>query len=69
VMGEDVVLISSAEVTANETYVRLLDRRLLNGGGGTHRFVASSEEGTFGELGKHFLGPEFQSVEYRAWHP
>jgi glutamate racemase len=67
VMGEDVVLISSAEVTANETYVRLIERGLLNPRGGTHRFVASSEEGTFGELGSHFLGPEFQSVEYRAW--
>jgi glutamate racemase len=67
VMGEDVVLISSAEVTANETYVQLLDRGLLNPDGGTHRFIASSEEGTFGELGKHFLGPEFQSVEYRPW--
>lgn len=67
VMGEEVVLISSAEVTANETYVQLLDRALLNPTGGTHRFIASSEEGTFGELGKHFLGPEFQSVEYRPW--
>jgi glutamate racemase len=69
VMGADVVLISSAEVTANEIYVQLLDRGLLNPEGGTHRFVASSEEGIFGELGKHFLGPEFQSVEYRPWGP
>jgi glutamate racemase len=69
VMGDDVVLISSAEVTANEVYVQLKRADLLKDSGtaGTHRFLASSEEGTFGELGAHFLGPEFGSVEYRPW--
>jgi glutamate racemase len=69
VMGSEVVLISSAEVTANEVYVQLRRGNLLNESGtlGTHRFLASSEEGTFGELGAHFLGPEFGSVEYRPW--
>jgi glutamate racemase len=67
VMGEDIVLISSAEVTATEIYTQLLRRRMLNPSGGLHRFIASSQEGTFGELGKRFLGPEFGSVEYREW--
>jgi glutamate racemase len=69
VMGDDVVLISSAEVTANEVYVQLKRAGLLKDGSkfGTHRFLASSEKGTFGELGALFLGPEFGSVEYRPW--
>jgi glutamate racemase len=67
VMGEDIVLISSAESTATEIYTQLLRRRMLNRTGGVHRFIASSEKGTFGELGKRFLGPEFGTVEYREW--
>jgi glutamate racemase len=68
VMGSDVVLISSAEATASEVYVELRKRGLLNQATtpGVHRFLASSE-GMFGELGEHFLGPEFKSVEYRPW--
>ncbi|HEX2236689.1 MAG TPA: glutamate racemase [Actinomycetota bacterium] len=69
IMGEGVVLISSAEVTAAEIYVQLRERDLLNPTTerGTHRFVASSE-GIFSELGARFLGPEFGSVEHRPWH-
>lgn len=67
VMGEDVVLISSAEVTATEIYSQLLRHQMLNPSGGSHRFIASSQQGTFGELGSRFLGPEFGSVEYRSW--
>lgn len=68
VMGNDVVLISSAEATANEVYVELRERELLNPDAtpGVHRFIASSQ-GMFGELGEHFLGPEFKSVEHRPW--
>jgi len=68
VMGDEVVLISSAEVTAEEIYVQLRDERLLNRSTrpGTHRFIASSE-GSFGELGRRFLGPEFGVVEHRPW--
>jgi glutamate racemase len=68
VMGNDVVLISSAEATANEVYVELRKRELLNPDAtpGVHRFIASSQ-GMFGELGEHFLGPEFKSVEHRPW--
>lgn len=68
VMGNDVVLISSAEATANEVYVELRKRELLKPDAtpGVHRFIASSQ-GMFGELGEHFLGPEFKSVEHRPW--
>jgi glutamate racemase len=68
VMGNEVVLISSAEATANEVYVELRERELLNPDAtpGVHRFIASSR-GMFGELGEHFLGPEFKSVEHRPW--
>lgn len=68
VMGEGVVLVSSAEVTAIEVYAELRHRDLLNrvDNLGSHRFVASSE-GRFSELGEHFLGPEFGRVEYRPW--
>jgi glutamate racemase len=68
VMGSNVVLISSAEATASEVYVELRRRGLLNQATtpGVHRFLASSQ-GMFGELGEHFLGPEFKSVEYRPW--
>ncbi|MFN2390074.1 MAG: glutamate racemase [Actinomycetota bacterium] len=69
VMGSDVVLISSAEATANEVYVKLRSDGLLGEGRdpGKHRFIASSEGGVFSELGRRFLGPEFVEVEYRPW--
>lgn len=69
VMGDDVVLISSAEATAVEVYARLKDDGALRSGTspGVHRFIASSGRGTFGELGRRFLGPEFGAVEHRPW--
>lgn len=69
VMGEEVVLISSAEATATEVYAKLTDDTLLNPSHepGTHRFVTSSEEGISSELGLRFLGPEFNEVEHRPW--
>lgn len=69
VMGEDVLLISSAEVTANEVFARLKDDDLLNPSQepGRHRFITSSVEGITGELGARFLGPEFGRVESRPW--
>jgi glutamate racemase len=68
VMGDHVVLVSSAEVTATEVYAQLRARGLLNPGRGlgSHRFIASSE-GSFSELGRRFLGPEFGTVEHRPW--
>jgi glutamate racemase len=69
VMGEDVVLISSAEATATEVYARLRDSKALNHSTspGKHRFIASSERGISSELGARFLGPEFTEVEHRPW--
>jgi glutamate racemase len=69
VMGEDVVLISSAEATATEVYARLVTDGMLNDREtlGVHRFISSSAEATFGELGERFLGPEFKAFEHRPW--
>lgn len=69
VMGDGVVLVSSAEVTANEVYAKLLDDDLLRSSqeAPVHRFIASSDSDNFGELGTRFLGPEFGRVEHRPW--
>lgn len=69
VMGDGVVLVSSAEATANEVYATLLDEDLLNRSDepGKHTFISSGEEGVFTQLGQRFLGPEFKTVERRAW--
>ncbi|MDQ3941460.1 MAG: glutamate racemase [Actinomycetota bacterium] len=69
VMGDGVVLISSAEVTATEVYARLKDDDALNRSDrpGRHRFITSSDVNTFSALGKRFLGPEFLNVENRSW--
>lgn len=67
VIGEEVVLVSSAEPTANEVYARLLDDDLLNRRDekGRLRFILSADDDP--ELGQRFLGPEFSEVEHRAW--
>ena len=69
VMGEDVVLISSAEATANKVFAQLRDSELLSTSSvpGAHRFVSSDAEGAFTQLGARFLGPEFVRVEHRPW--
>jgi glutamate racemase len=69
VMGDDVVLISSAEATANEVYARLIDLDLVNRSTseGTRRFITSGGEEIFGELGRRFLGAEFVAAEHRPW--
>jgi glutamate racemase len=69
VMGEGVVLVSSAEATANETFAKLRNDGLLNQSRnlGIHRFISSSEAGISTELGTRFLGPEFTEVEHRPW--
>jgi glutamate racemase len=69
VMGDEVVLISSADATADEVYAVLLGLDLLNRSeeAGELRFIASSEDGLDEGLGRRFLGPEFGRVEYRSW--
>lgn len=67
VLGDEIVLISSAEPTANEVYARLLEADLIDRSGehGDLRFVFSGE--TDAELGRRFLGPEFSNLSYRPW--
>ena len=69
VMGEGVVLVSSAEATANEVFAKLRNDGLLNAPerSGQHRFISSSAAGISTELGTRFLGPEFTEVEHRPW--
>jgi glutamate racemase len=69
VMGENVVLISSAEATATEVLAKLRDDDMLNPSTspGSHRFISSSESGPWSDLGLRFLGPEFTNVEHRPW--
>ena len=68
VLGDEIVLISSAEPTANEVYARLLEADLIDRSGepGDLRFVLSGD--TDAELGRRFLGPEFANVSYRPWN-
>jgi glutamate racemase len=67
VLGGDVVLVSSAEPTANEVYARLLEGDLVSRQEkpGELRFILSGPPDS--ELGRRFLGPEFGDVEYRPW--
>ena len=69
VMGEEVVLVSSAEATATDVYAKLRDDDALKATDepGRHRFIASSERGMFGELSRVLLGPAFAETEYRPW--
>jgi glutamate racemase len=69
VMGEEVVLVSSAEVTAVDVFAKLKDDELLSTSEepGKHRFIASSQEGVLGELGSILLGPAFNGLEYKPW--
>ncbi|MGH2817675.1 MAG: glutamate racemase [Actinomycetota bacterium] len=69
VMGEDVLLVSSAETTAADVFGRLKHEDLLNPSDhpGKHRFITTGREEPFGELGRRFLGSEFQQLERRPW--
>ncbi|MGH2751119.1 MAG: glutamate racemase [Actinomycetota bacterium] len=69
VMGESVVLVSSAEATATDVFAALRNADLVNEQPklGVHRFISSSAEGPFSELGIRFLGPEFGAVEHHPW--
>src|SRR6266511_3855815 len=68
VMGPGVLLISSAEETANDVYDVLASKGLLadpaEGGRDlpVHRFESSGDPSRFSLLGRRFLGPEFQGA-------
>jgi glutamate racemase len=61
VMGPDVLLISSADETANDVYEILSSKGLLADGSQrpAHRFESSGDPETFARLGRRFLGPDF----------
>jgi glutamate racemase len=65
VMGDDVVLVSSAEETAKDVYKTLAAHSLLRAGSGPepqHRFLATGDPGVFTTMGRRFLGPEVRDV-------
>jgi glutamate racemase len=64
VMGPDVLIISSAEETANDVYEVMAERGLQAPRTNlpSHRFESSGEPETFGVLGRRFLGPEFREA-------
>jgi glutamate racemase len=68
VMGSGVLLISSAEETANDVYEVLASKGLLADADAdvpdppAHRFESSGDPGMFSTLGRRFLGPEFQGA-------
>lgn len=61
VMGPGVLLLSSAEETANDVYEVLSAGGLMSDQEGIprHRFESSGDPARFAELGRRFLGPEF----------
>jgi glutamate racemase len=66
VVGDDVMLVNSADETARDVY-RTLVRHSLSRSESTpkpvHRFAATGDPGLFYEIGRRFLGPEIGSVE------
>jgi glutamate racemase len=68
VMGSGVLLISSAEETANDVYDVLASKGLLVDGAEedpdlpVHRFESSGDPSRFSILGRRFLGPEFRGA-------
>ena len=64
VMGDDVVLVSSAEETAKDVYKTLAAHDLLRDNGEpNHRFLATGEPASFATMGRRFLGPEVRHVQ------
>ena len=65
VMGDDIVLISSAEETAKDVYATLLDANLQSDAAGrpAHEFLSTGDPGPFQLLAERFLGPELSEVQ------
>ena len=64
VMGNDVTLVSSAEETAKDLYLVLIENNLLNQKGNpTYKFVSTGDSELFASLARRFLGPEVVKVE------
>jgi glutamate racemase len=65
VIGEDVVLISSAEETAKDVYATLLDRGMQRDDDTappSHEFLSTGDPAVFQGLAERFLGPELTEV-------
>ncbi len=65
VMGDDVVLVSSAEETAKDVYKTLAAHGLLRDSAlpePEHRFLATGDPEAFAMMGRRFLGPEVREV-------
>jgi len=64
VIGEDVVLVSSAEETAKDVYAVLREGSLLREETGepTHEFLTTGDPEQFRRVAHHFLGPEVGGV-------
>lgn len=65
VMGEDVVLVSSAEETAKDVYAMLRAAALLHDGGvePEHEFLTTGDAAQFRHIAHRFLGPVVGGVE------
>ena len=71
VMGEDVVLVSSAEETAKDVYAALREGSLLRDATDEpgHEFLTTGDPGQFRRIAHHFLGPEVVGVDTVAMRP
>jgi glutamate racemase len=66
VLGDEVMLVSSADETARDVYRTLVRHGLSrpeNAAAPQHHFVATGDPEAFYELGRRFLGPEIRGVE------
>jgi glutamate racemase len=66
VLGDEVMLVSSADETARQTYHTLVRYGLSRSEDAPppqHTFVATGDPEAFFELGRRFLGPEIRAVE------
>ena len=64
-LGSDVVLVSSAEETAKDTYRTLVEQGLLRTDDAppAHRFLCTGDPEAFGPVAGVFLGPELDGVD------
>jgi glutamate racemase len=66
VVGDEVMLVNSADETARDVYRTLIRHRLSRSEAASpprHTFVATGDPDAFFELGRRFLGPEIRGVE------
>ncbi len=69
VMGDEVVLVSSADETAFATMELLGSAGLVRDDGSepTRKFISSGDVSWFAELGRRLLGPELSAAESHRW--